>query len=99
MARVRDPGGAAGSTAAATGEKASEERRDLIEKTESFSCVQVEIIKKEVAPHRKTHALYVDDKQGKQFSSLTNLVVGVAVPPRKCRIFQFHTGDYPGYLF
>ena len=43
-----------------------------------------------MAPHRKTQSLYVDDKQSKQVSALTNLVtkVGVSVPARRCRIFQ-----------
>ena len=48
----------------------------------------------QVAPHRKTQSLYVDDKQSKQVSALTNLVtkVGVSVPARRCRIFQVSPG-------
>jgi len=64
------------------------DRADVIEKQESFLSVRLDISKKEVAPHRKTQALYVDDKQGKQFSSLTNLVVGVTAPAKRCRLFQ-----------
>ena len=64
------------------------ENAELIGKKEGFISIRVNISKKEVAPHRKTQALYVDDKQGKQLSTLTNLVVGVTVPPQRCKIFQ-----------
>ena len=67
------------------------ENAELIDKKDTFISVRVNISKKEVAPHRKTQTLYVDDKQaGKQMSALTNLVtsVGVSVPARKCKIFQ-----------
>lgn len=69
---------------------------NLIENQASFLSVRLDISKKEVAPHRKTQALYVDDKQGKQFSSLTNLVVGVTAPAKRCRLFQvqsYQSGD------
>ena len=69
------------------------EQVDLIETQESFLSVRLDISKKEVAPHRKTQALYVDDKQGKQFSSLTNLVVGVTAPAKRCRLFQLQSGQ------
>jgi len=68
-----------------------QEQVDLIETQESFLSVRLDISKKEVAPHRKTQALYVDDKQGKQFSSLTNLVVGVTAPAKRCRLFQLQS--------
>ena len=64
------------------------ENAELIDKKDGFISIRVNISKKEVAPHRKTQALLVDDKAGKQFSTLTNLVVGVTVPPQRCRIFQ-----------
>ena len=67
------------------------ENAELIDKKDGFLSIRVNISKKEVAPHRKTQALYVDDKQGKQgkqLSTLTNLVVGVTVPPQRCKIFQ-----------
>ena len=71
------------------------ENADLIDKTDSFTSVRVLISKKEVAPHRKTQSLYVDDKQSHKMSALTNLVsrVGVSLPPRKCHILQLGAGD------
>jgi len=71
------------------------EQMDLIESQESFLSVRLDISKKEVAPHRKTQAMCVDDKQGKQFSSLTNIVVGVTAPAKRVRLFQLHSGQ-PG---
>ena len=86
------------------------EQAELIDRRqEGFCSVRVNISKKEVrhlcmrhniydlhqvAPHRKTQSLYVDDKQSKQVSALTNLVtkVGVSVPARRCRIFQVSPG-------
>jgi protein tyrosine phosphatase len=65
-----------------------QEQVDIIETQDSCLTVRLDISKKEVAPHRKTQALYVDDKQGKQFSSLTNLVVGVTAPAKRVRLFQ-----------
>jgi len=53
-----------------------------------FSSYRLHLCKKEVAPHRKTQSLYVDDKQ---VSSLTNLVVGVTAPVKRCQIFQLHS--------
>ena len=67
---------------------------------------RLHLCKKEVAPHRKTQSLYVDDKQERlpsickwissillfeQVSSLTNLVVGVTAPVKRCQIFQLHS--------
>ena len=71
------------------------ENAELIDKKDTFISVRVNISKKEVAPHRKTQTLYVDDKQGKQMSALSNLMtsVGVSVPARKCQIFQV-TSDH-----
>ena len=53
-----------------------------------FSSYSLHLCKKEVAPHRKTQSLYVDDKQ---VSSLTNLVVGVTAPVRHCQVLQLHS--------
>ena len=71
------------------------ENAELIEKKDAFISVRVNISKKEVAPHRKTQTLYVDEKQSKQMSALTNLVsrVGVSVPARRCQIFQLTGSD------
>jgi len=63
-----------------------------------FSSYRLHLCKKEVAPHRKTQSLYVDDKQ---VSSLTNLVVGVTAPVKRCQIFQLHSwqgATLPGCL-
>ena len=71
------------------------EYADLIDKTDSYTSVRLLICKKEVAPHRKTQSLYVDDKQSHKMSALTNLVsrVGVSLPARRCQILQINSGD------
>ena len=71
------------------------EHADLIDKTDTFTSVRLHICKKEVAPHRKTQSLYVDDKQSHKMSALTNLVsrVGVSLPPRRIHILQVNSGD------
>ena len=71
------------------------EYADLIDKTDSYTSVRLLICKKEVAPHRKTQSLYVDDKQSHKMSALTNLVsrVGVSLPARRCHILQINSGD------
>ena len=68
---------------------------DLINKTDTYTTVRLHICKKEVAPHRKTQSLYVDDKQSHKMSALTNLVsrVGVSPPPRRCQILQVNSGE------
>jgi len=76
-----------------------QEQVDLIETQGSFLSVRLDISKKEVAPHRKTQALYVDDKQGKQFSSLTNLVVGVTAPAKRVRLFQSQSSQSGDKMF
>jgi len=53
-----------------------------------YSSYSLHLCKKEVAAHRKTQSLYVDDKQ---VSSLTNLVVGVTAPVKRCQVFQLHS--------
>ena len=75
------------------------EQIDLVEERRvgEVISVRLDISKKEVAPHRKTQALCVDDKQGKQFSSLTNLVVGVTAPAKRCRLFQLRNNNNGGY--
>ena len=71
------------------------EHADLIDKTDTFTSVRLHICKKEVAPHRKTQSLYVDDKQSHKMSALTNLVsrVGVSLPPRRVHILQVNSGE------
>ena len=74
------------------------ENAELIDKKDGFVSIRVNISKKEVAAHRKTQALLVDDKAGKQFSTLTNLVVGVTVPAQRCKIFQVTSDCSPSVL-
>ena len=70
------------------------EYADLIDKTDSYTSVRLQICKKEVAPHRKTQSLYVDDKQSHKMSALTNLVSRVGVSSsRRCHILQVNSGE------
>ena len=70
------------------------EYADLIDKTDLYTSVRLQICKKEVAPHRKTQSLYVDDKQSHKMSALTNLVSRVGVSSsRRVHILQVNSGE------